>query len=66
MPISAAVCMFQPGSVKSGGTWQLAQLGLAVEQRLAARRGGGSKLPRGGARRGQRELIERAAPAASA
>jgi hypothetical protein len=24
MPISSGVCMFQPGSVKSGGTWQRA------------------------------------------
>jgi hypothetical protein len=25
MPSSAAVCMGQPGSLNSGGTWQLAQ-----------------------------------------
>ena len=25
MPISAGVCMFQPGSVYSGGTWHAAQ-----------------------------------------
>ena len=24
IPISAGVCMFQPGSVKSGGTWHVA------------------------------------------
>ena len=28
MPISSAVCMFQPGSVNSGGTWQAAQFAL--------------------------------------
>ena len=29
-------CRFQPGSVNSGGTWQVAQPAFAVEERLAA------------------------------
>ena len=31
MPISAGVCIFQPGSVKIGGTWQLAQLAFPLK-----------------------------------
>jgi hypothetical protein len=49
MPISAPVCMFQPGSVNSGGTWQRAQSALPLNTswpRFAAER---SKLPFGGA-----------------
>ena len=37
MQISSRVCRFQPGSVNVGGTWQVAQRRLAVEDRLAAR-----------------------------
>ena len=41
--------MFQPGSVKSGGTWQVAQRAGAVEHVLAAPAAArASKLPRGG------------------
>ena len=49
MPISAAVCMFQPGSVKSGGTWHVAQRAAAVEHApCPSRAARASKLPRGG------------------
>ena len=30
MPISAAVCIGQPGSLKVGGTWQVAQRALPL------------------------------------
>jgi hypothetical protein len=41
MPISFGVCKFQPGSVKIGGTWQLAHLALVLKivyPRVAASR----------------------------
>ena len=55
MPISAGVCMFQPGSVKSGGTWQVAQRALPSK----------SVLPRVG-RRGVEAARAAASGAASA
>ena len=52
------VCMFQPGSVNSGGTWQLAQSRLAVEQRLPALGRGGVEAPRRRLRGREGELVE--------
>ena len=66
MPISSGVCRFQPGSVKSGGTWQVGALRLAVEDALAARAAAASKLPAGGFGASRRELVEVQRRAASA
>ena len=41
MPISAGVCRFQPGSVNSGGTWQVAHSALPRNSLPA---GGGGRV----------------------
>ena len=48
MPISAAVCMFQPGSVYSGGTWQPAHRALPLNSALPRFAAVALKLPVGG------------------
>ena len=48
MPISAAVCVFQPGSVKSGGTWHCAQVALPRKSASPRAAAAASKLPAGG------------------
>ena len=48
MPISAAVCMFQPGSVNSGGTWQVAHFALPLNSASPRAAAAASKLPAGG------------------
>jgi hypothetical protein len=49
IPISAAVCIFQPGSVKSGGTWLVAQRPAPLNTSLPAAAAPASKLFGGGA-----------------
>ena len=59
MPISAAVCMFQPGSVKIGGTWHVAQRALPLKTSLPrARRPRIEAAARGGTGAGIDELVE--------
>ena len=58
MPISAAVCIGQPGSVKSGGTWQVAHCALPLEHRLAALRRRRVEGVRRRLRRGDGQLVE--------
>ena len=48
MPISAAVCIGQPGSVNIGGTWHSAQRALPLNTTLPRRAASASKLPAGG------------------
>jgi len=48
MPISAGVCMFQPGSVNSGGTWQRAQSPLPLNTAAPRSAALASKLPAAG------------------
>src|SRR5688572_32073753 len=49
MPISSGVCRLRPGSVKSGGTWQVAHLALPSKTALPACAAARSKLPAGAA-----------------
>ena len=51
MPISSALCRLKPGSVYSGGTWQVAQRALpsAANNALPRSAARASKLPFGGA-----------------
>jgi hypothetical protein len=49
IPISSGVCMFQPGSVKSGGTWQVTHLPLSLPSNTVLPRAAAAlKLPSGG------------------
>ena len=48
MPISSAVCRFQPGSVKIGGTWQVAHLALSLNRASPRSAAALSKAPSGG------------------
>ena len=48
MPISSAACMFQPGSVKVGGTWQVAHWALFSNTTLPCSAALWSKLSTGG------------------
>src|SRR5437763_803679 len=45
MPISCAVCRFHPGSVNSGGTWQLAHRALPLKTPTPPSAAALSKLP---------------------
>ena len=48
IPISAAVCIGQPGSVNRGGTWQRLQSALPLNTACPRAAAAGSKLPGGG------------------
>ena len=48
MPISSAVWRFQPGSVKIGGTWQVAHLALLLKRASPFAAAALSKVPSGG------------------
>ena len=58
IPISSPVCIGQPGSENSGGTWHRAQRGLAVEHGLAALAAAASYESFGRLRGGDRQLVE--------
>ena len=58
MPISAGVCRFQPGSVKSRRHVAAGAVGLAEKTCLPRPRRRGVKLPRGGGGRGECQLVD--------
>ena len=58
MPISVGSCRFQPGSVKSGGTWQVAHAPCPSKIALPARGRGRVEDAGRRLRRGKRELVE--------